>query len=274
MSSEISPKKFSTLYRFYKTMVVKVEGKEILVANGNRIFDPSKPSIICLHGSGLDHTCWLAVVNKLNLEKYNFLIPDFPGHGYSEGSSLESIKAQSDWLEKFINAVQCKSPILMGHSQGGLVALSYCINSKNVEKLILINSSNKIKVHPDLIKLAKENDPKAVDLMLKWAYSGHTKSYTTEKVAKKVLNFRELSKTLAVDFVACDSGEIDEVELKKINVPTLIIASSNDKMIPANISTKLSEFIPKSSVEQIEETGHMILLEDFNEVGDIVSKFI
>ncbi len=274
MNSEISPKKFNSLFRFYKTMVVTVEGKDTLVANGNSFFDISKPSIICLHGSGLDHTCWLALVNKLKLKEYNFVIPDFPGHGYSEGSSLKTIEEQVNWLEKLIKKLKCISPIIIGHSQGGLVALSYCMNSNNIEKLVLVNSANKIKVHPDLIKLAMDNNPKAVDLMLKWAYSGHNKSYTTEKVAKKILNFRGLSKTLAVDFMACDNGEIDEAKLNNIRVPTLIITSSNDKMVPATLSMKLSKFISKSSVEQIEETGHMTLLEDFNEVGDIIKKFI
>ena len=274
MSSEISPKKFSSLYRFYKTMVTTIDGKDILIANGKNIFDKKKQSIFFLHGSGLDHTCWLALANQLSSLDYNLVIPDFPGHGYSEGQSLQSIEEQSAWLEKLINQLDCKTPIIIGHSQGGLVALNYSLNSKNLQKIILINSSNKIPVHSDLIELAEKNDSKAVDLMIKWAYSGHNKSLTTELVAKKVISSRELSKTLAVDFSSCNNCRINNDDIKKLNLPVLIITSDNDKMIPSTSSAKLHELIAQSSFEIIKDAGHMLILEEFSKVGDLIKPFL
>ena len=57
-------------------MSVKVDGQDVFLASGTKEYDNSKQSIVCLHGSGLDHTCWLALLNKLENENYNLIIPD------------------------------------------------------------------------------------------------------------------------------------------------------------------------------------------------------
>ena len=255
-------------------MSVKVDGQDVFLASGTKEYSNSKQSIVCLHGSGLDHTCWLALLNKLENENYNLIIPDFPGHGCSDGHSLRSITEQSEWLDKLLQTLECESPIIIGHSQGGLVALNYCCNLNNVQKLILVNSSSKISVHPDLINLAKQNDEKAVDLMLKWAYTGHEKNYTTERVARKIIMSRTLSQTLAVDFMACNNYQIDEEHIKKIRVPTLIISSENDKMIPSSLSSELQKIIENSEIKTMENTGHMAILEEFSKVGDLIGSFL
>ena len=143
-----------------------------------------------------------------------------------------------------------------------------------LQKLILVNSSSKISVHSDLINLAKQNDEKAVDLMLKWAYTGHEKNYTTERVARKIIMSRTLSQTLAVDFMACNNYQIDEEHIKKIRVPTLIISSENDKMIPSSLSSELQKIIENSEIKTMENTGHMAILEEFSKVGDLIGSFL
>ena len=49
---------------------------------------------------------------------YNVLSVDLPGHGNSEGPSLESIEKISNWVKSLINVLGIKKIIIIGHSQG------------------------------------------------------------------------------------------------------------------------------------------------------------
>ena len=146
---------------------------DIHIATGGRKFDAAGEVVIMLHGSGQNHLTWVLQSRYFAYRGFAVLAPDFPGHGLSGGSPLESIEAMAKWVIELMDSLDVKQAMLVGHSQGCLEILEYAFKYKSrLNKIVLVGGSNKMPVHPDLIELANNGDSDAVKLMMKWGYEG------------------------------------------------------------------------------------------------------
>ena len=89
-------------------MIFEVENKKVFSSDIGQTFDKNKHTIILLHGSGQSHVVWSLTGQYLADEGYNVFALDLPGHGNSEGSSLESIEDMADWLNKVVKVIGIK----------------------------------------------------------------------------------------------------------------------------------------------------------------------
>ena len=62
-------------------------------------------------------------------------------------------------------------------------------------------------------------------------------------------------------------------ELKKITIPTLIIAGENDNQAPANMMKNMSQNIKKSEFKIIKESGHLINIEKSKEFNETLQNY-
>lgn len=69
-------------------MYFEVNGKRVFATTGGKPFDNSKPVVLFLSGSALDHTFWGLHSRFFAFRQYAVLAPDFPGHTNSEGPDL------------------------------------------------------------------------------------------------------------------------------------------------------------------------------------------
>ena len=104
-------------------MEIIVDGHKVFAATGGKRFDPAKPSIVFIHGAGLDHTNWQLPARWFAWHGFNVLAPDLPGHGRSQGLHLESVPALAQWVLKLLDAEDIEKAALGGHSMGGAIAL-------------------------------------------------------------------------------------------------------------------------------------------------------
>src|ERR1700748_833511 len=72
-------------------MQFTVNGSGVFVATGGKAFDALLPTVVFLHGAGMDHTAWAQHDRWFAHHGYNVLAPDLPGHGRSAGALLASI---------------------------------------------------------------------------------------------------------------------------------------------------------------------------------------
>ena len=237
--------------------------------------DKKKSTILLMHGSGLSHIVWSLHEQFYVTLGFNVLSVDTPGHGNSEGPALNSIEEISDWIKSLMLKIDIKKIIIIGHSQGGLVAIDFSSRYPElIEKIVLVSNSFKMPVNQDLIDLAEAGDEKAVLLMMKWGYEG-SKAFIGGNPVKKIVNSsRDIREVLAVDLKACNNYKGGEIAIKKINCPTLCIFGDLDKMAPAKIGLKMSEQIKNSETKIISDCGHMIIFEKAFEMRKIVKEFI
>jgi len=216
----------------------------VFVSTGGINFDEQKPTIVLMHGSGLNHIVWSLHENFLSSKGYNVLSIDLPGHGNSEGPSLKSIEEISDWVKLLMDILNILKISFVGHSQGSLVGIDFASRYSNlISSLVLVAGSHELPVNQDLIDLADAGDEKSVELMMKWGYQG-SKAFIGGNPVKKVINSsREIREVLAVDLKACNNYKNGSESLKKINCSTLCVFGELDKMVPLKTGIKMSKLI-------------------------------
>src|SRR5436309_1571358 len=104
-------------------MRLAVDGIDTFIGTGGRAFDPSRPTIVFLHGAALDHTVWALLARWFAHRGLSVLAPDLPGHGRSGGEPLGSLGSLADWTAALIAAAGAAKAALVGHSMGSLIAL-------------------------------------------------------------------------------------------------------------------------------------------------------
>ena len=247
----------------------------MFVSTGGIDFDKEKPSILLMHGSGLTHIVWSLHEQFYVSQGFNVLSVDLPGHGNSEGPSLESIEKISNWVKSLINVLGIKKIIIIGHSQGSLIGIDFASRYPDlISSLVLVAGTYKMPVNQDLIDYAEAGDEKAVLLMMKWGYEG-SKAFIGGNPVKKIINSsRDIREILAVDLNACNNYKDGKESLKKINCPTLCIFGDLDKMVPLEVGNKMASMIKNSEKKIINNCGHMIIFEKAFEMRQIVKEFL
>tara|TARA_B100000446_G_scaffold58025_1_gene54025 strand:+ start:2365 stop:3123 length:759 start_codon:yes stop_codon:yes gene_type:complete len=247
----------------------------VFVSTGGINFDEQKPTIVLMHGSGLNHIVWSLHENFLSSKGYNVLSIDLPGHGNSEGPSLKSIEEISDWVKLLMDTLNILKISFVGHSQGSLVGIDFASRYSNlISSLVLVAGSHELPVNQDLIDLADAGDEKSVELMMKWGYQG-SKAFIGGNPVKKIINSsREIREVLAVDLKACNNYKNGSESLKKINCSTLCVFGELDKMVPLKTGIKMSKLIKNSETKIISNCGHMIIFEKAFELRKLVGEFI
>jgi len=244
-------------------------------------FDVNKTSVIFVPGAGMDHR----IISMFNLEnlydQFNILGIDLPGHGASEGPPLKSIEDMADWISDVISSVGYEEASLVGHSQGCLVLLE-CASRypEKIKSLSLMGGAGAIPMNPELLNLAEEGNPKAVELMMDWAHGpgGHFGGHPVPGLHHMNLGATIVKngsvKVLGVDFRACDNYKNGFEAAKNVKCPTINILGDKDKMCPLKEGKKLASSIENSEVEVIKNCGHMILLEEADQALSILKGFV
>ena len=105
-----------------------------------REFGTGQP-VILLHGLFGQSDNWVTVGRRI-ADQFHVYIPDQRNHGQSPHTSIHSFPAMADDLAEFIEEHSIENPILIGHSMGGKVAMTYALeNPGKVKKLVVIDIS-------------------------------------------------------------------------------------------------------------------------------------
>lgn len=213
--------------------------------------------IVILHGWGHNKKLWDNVASKLGKEVISL---DMPGFGdvalvKDDWGVSEYVK----WVESQIS--KYKNVVLLGHSFGGRVAAE--IASKrpsNIKGLILSGApciyrpTNGTKAKIALYKTVKIFIPNNIRKMF---YSGDLKEAgNLEKIFRKVVNH--------------DQTE----QLRKINIPTLLIWGEHDNDAPLNLAYEINTLINDSELKVIENAGHNTFLDKPNLFYAYAAKYI
>jgi pimeloyl-ACP methyl ester carboxylesterase len=254
-------------------MKLMVNGVETFVATGGREFDPALPTIVFLHGAGLDHTVWALLARSFAYRGFGVLAPDLPGHGRSAGAPLSTIVAMGEWTAALIAAAGVRAARLVGHSMGSLVALEAAAgHPERTTGLALIATGAPMRVSDDLLNAAKANDHTAVDMIAIWG-NGYRATLGgslapglwmlggTERLLE-----RARPGVLFADLSACNNYRGALAAAAKVTAPTIVILGAGDVMTPAKNGKALAAAIPASGITVLEGAGHLLMSERPEEV--------
>jgi pimeloyl-ACP methyl ester carboxylesterase len=232
----------------------------------------NRPPVILLHGAGGTHLSWPPQVRRLAGEKIYAL--DLPGHGKSEGSGRQSVDEYAEDVVAFMKELNIPAAVLVGHSMGSAVALTLALKyPKQALGLGLLGSGPRLRVESNLLETVETPNAfeAAVEMVNGNCFSSETRQSLLELSKRAMLEIRQ--PVLAGDFLACNGFDVTS-ELEKIHIPTLIICGVEDRMAPSKLSESLRDGIANSQLHVLEHAGHMVMLEQPDEVADLLKKFI
>jgi pimeloyl-ACP methyl ester carboxylesterase len=232
----------------------------------------TRPPVVLLHGAGGFHLSWPPQIRRLSGQRMFTL--DLPGHGKSEGLGSQDIVEYGKAVVEFMKALRLASAVLVGFSMGSAIALSLALEyRKRVFGLGLIGSGAKMRVAASTLELA--SNPSAflptVEAVVENSYSPNVDPRIKELAVQQMTETRQA--VLYNDFLACDAFDAME-RVHKIHVPTLLITGSADRMMPPNRAEYLRDQIEGAQLQIVEGAGHMVMIEQPDEVADLLTKFL
>ena len=262
-------------------MYCDVDGKRAFATTGGKTFNNALPTVIFLHGSGLDHTFWGLHSRFFAFRNYNVLVPDFPGHTHSEGPPLASIELMADWLNRVVEVLDAKDISIVAHSQGCLVALEYGSRfKKKLKSISFVASGLATPVNPALIDAAEKRPEAAIAMMVGWGFgpAGHLHQGPipgNSMVAGGLKVMRSNGPgALATDLRACDAYKNGKAAAASIDCPVQVILAGKDRMAPRKAGMELVLHLSNPALHIIQESGHMIPQEAPDECRKLLKDFI
>jgi 3-oxoadipate enol-lactonase len=99
-------------------------------------------TVLMLHGIGGGHLAFAPQVETLASVGYRAVAWDMPGYGHSAPIEPYTFKGLAEACIRLIDALQCESVVLVGHSMGGMVAQEVVARRPDkVRKLMLCGTS-------------------------------------------------------------------------------------------------------------------------------------
>lgn len=247
-------------------MYLNFQQARIYLGTGGKVFDANLPTVIFLHGSGMDHRAWQLQTRWFAFHGFSVLAPDFPAHSLSTGQTLASIEAAAIWVWDLIDQLKIQTVSLVGHSQGALVALEVAATQPaRIRSLSLLATGAAIPVNDQLLQLAHKNKPAAVAAMLSWGF-GEAYQFGNSQVpglAPLAIAGQIMQQNpLATDLAACQAYQNGELAAQKITAPTQLIFGEYDRMTPIKAGRALAGVLPNLQSHTELASGHMLPVEE------------
>ena len=201
---------------------------------------------IILHGWEHNANLWKNMAVKIGR---NVMSIDLPGFGSSPLIKDDwGIPQYAEWVEKKIK--NDKGVVLIGHSFGGRIVAEIASKQPKWLKGIILSGapclyrptlSTKVKIR--VAKIAKKLLPNSIRTLFYTQDLKAASKKSLEKIFRKAVNYDQTA------------------QLKKIDIPALLIWGENDDQVPVKIAHEMKKLIPNSNLKIIENAGHNVYLE-------------
>lgn len=240
--------------------------------------------LVLIHGWSFDSDVWFK--QTISLKDYRVVVLDLPGHG-SSGYKKE-INLIED-LKSIIDKLELKDFYLIGHSLGGLLALKLTFKYPGLaKKLVLIGATAKFIKSDGYEQGLEEGDvkklrgflsdsyPNILLVFIRWLFTKRERSQSDfgqiwDRVAKRS---KWPDRGALDEFLSIIESEDLREELKKIDIPTLVISGTNDPICPRVSAEYLNRQIKGSKLELFDDCGHLPFLTKAERFNKLVSSFL
>jgi pimeloyl-ACP methyl ester carboxylesterase len=227
-------------------------------------------AVLLLHGAGGSRLNWPSELRRLDGATVYAL--DLPGHGRSKGQGRDTIAGYAEDVLAVLDVVGVERAVIAGHSMGGAVALTLALDSPDrVAGLVLIATGARLRVASAILEQIPADFEAALDTITRYAWASGAPTNLVELGRERL---RETGPgVLLGDLIACDRFDVME-RLDEIDVPTLVIAGSADRLSPIKYARYLAGHISSAQVVTIGGAGHMVMLERSAKVADAIGEFL
>lgn len=241
--------------------------------------------VVFLNGMMMSTTSWLPFVKGFSKE-YKILLVDLIDQGRSDKVDIDYTQDMHvETLKELLEKLGYENVHLLGISYGGQIAQLFTLKYKDmVQSLILSNTTSYTdnyirKLEEEWYEVAKSYDANLfLNTVIPNMYSKrfYEENYNWIKGNKKQLKMvldKEWYKAFMRGIKSTYDFNIKD-QINKIDIPTLIISSDLDMVIPLEYQEVLYEKIPSSKWIVIKDSGHASIYEKPDEFISIVLRFL
>jgi pimeloyl-ACP methyl ester carboxylesterase len=265
-------------------MMLNVQEHPAYCYTGGKPLRPGLPTAVFIHGAQNDHSVWILQTRYFAHHGFNVLAVDLPGHGRSQGTAMDSVGAMADWLLALLDAAGIAQAVLIGHSMGSLIALEAASRTPaRVTHLALLATAHPMKVSDALLDAAKNDEPKAIDMVNIWSHSSIAQKPSCPGPGfyvmggglrlKQRISRINPNQVFYTDFSACNSYARGRQAALSIKCPALFLLAQRDMMTPPKAAAALVAAMPHAKRVIIEECGHELMAEQPDRVLDELFAF-
>lgn len=230
--------------------------------NINYIQYGSGEDIVLLHGWG-QNIEMMRPLGDCFLDK-RVTILDFPGFGDSSNPEhAYTIYDYVEILEEFLEKLNIKKPIIMGHSFGGRVSIIYA-SRNDVEKLVLFGA-------PCIRNYKKSKKEELLKKIKKLPGMDKIGEYAKKYIGST--DYRNATPVMRETLVNVVNEDLTEYA-KKITCPTLLIWGTLDDQAPIEDAKELESLLKDGALIPLEGYTHYAYLEALPQVNNILHNFI
>ncbi len=223
--------------------------------------------ILALHGWTESIEKWGPFSESLIEKNIKIKIPAVPGLT-KKISRAWTLEDYIDWLKKIIGT---KKVILLGHSNGGRIAIAFTAKyPSSVRRLILIDSAG--IYHNELpIKIKRELFKRLTQIGRKITNSESLRNIFYKLIRESdYKNADSIQRQIMVNLIYQDLTPM----MKRIKVPTLIIWGKEDKTTPLSDGKTIHKLIKGSQIEVIENSNHSPHYTHPKKVAKIIHEYL
>jgi pimeloyl-ACP methyl ester carboxylesterase len=258
-------------------MEILLQNKKAFAYTAAHALEAGKPSVVFIHGAGLDHSSFALQSRYFGYHGFNVLALDLPGHGRSEGPPLPSIGAMADWVIAVLEKLSVEKAVLVGHSMGSLIALDAAArHAQRVEKIALIAVAYPMKVTEPFLDAARRNDLAAFDMHTIWGHAAQVPLGSNPNPGMWMYgdNLARLRR-LAPGVLHSDLKASNDFVLSgTVQCPVLFILGKRDVMTPPRAAEELRGKISPSQLTVVDSSGHGLMGEAPDATLDALVAFL
>ena len=266
-------------------MNYSVQGHTTYAYTGGKTFDPTRPSVVFIHGVLNDHSVWILQSRWFANHGWNVLAIDLPGHCRSAGTPPASVEEAADFVVALLDAAGIDKAALVGHSFGSLIALETAARAPGrVSHLALVGTAYPMVVSPALLESSLHTPQRAIDMvntfshsMLApppsslgpgtWLYGG------SRALMRRVLLSNRETNVFHTGFKACNDYANGEAAMAAVTCPVLFLLGAADQMTPPRATKTLTAKAPHAKVVTV-QAGHALMSEAPDDVLFALADFV
>jgi len=234
------------------------------------------PAIVLLHGFGTSSFVWRAVAPALALTKRTAFAVDLLGYGESDRPFGEDfgIAAQAEYLDRAMTALRLPRATLVGLDLGGGVALRLAATRpERVDRLVLINSLAFDELPGDDVKTMQRNTARFA-LRASRGVLGAA-PLLTPVLQGSVADPARMPPRLVARYLApyvgsegvshllvlgrsIRPGDLEDLDLGRIKVPTLLVWGEQDRWLDPSVPDRLATAIRQSRLVRIPSAARLV----------------
>lgn len=230
-------------------------------------------TLLFLHGWGTSGDSFAPLYDALK-SQFEIVYLDFPGFGQSdEPQRPYDLSDYTAMTKAFIEALNLKDPVLIGHSFGGRVSVKIASDTP-ISNIVLINSAG-IKPKRSTAYYFKVYGYKLLKNFAKlpifsWILNEPLKAYSEIYSSDDYKRATPMMKQILSKVVNEDLTPL----LPQIKASSLLIWGDLDTSTPLEDAKTMADLIPDSGLVVYENTGHFAYLEHSEKTALVIKTFL